>query len=318
MMSKMRLFYKKVTFKLAFSGKARFPAPPAFVVRSVMGLQLRRICCIAHGAVCGSCMFSSACAYGFAFESIAPRDNEVLAGRNRVPHPVVIETEHFLPGVYEALNLALVFMGPAVKYLSSFYYALKKAGEAGVLRERVVFQIKDVVCGGASILLDRDTLDTGAEPDLWEADLSSDDLPEQRELLVHADSPLRLKIDGHYAKNPEAGDFAASLFRRVLTLCSQYGSGASGIDGGAGINFGGYQFSDKWHIINNHLVWRDFEHYSARQRVSMQLGGLMGDMVLSGEFTSFERALLRFAGIFHAGKNTNFGLGRISVWEKGM
>jgi hypothetical protein len=312
----MRLLYKKVTFKLGFSGKARFPAPPAFVIRSVMGLQLRRICCIAHGSVCGSCMFSSACAYGFAFESIAPRDNAVLAGRDRFPHPVVIGTEPFLPGEYEALKLDLVFMGPTVKYVPYFYYALKKAGETGVLRERVSFQIKDVVCGGASILLDRDTLDTGAEPDFWEADLSSDDRPEQRELLVRADSPLRLKIDGHYAKSLEARDFAASLFRRALTLCSQYGS-AGNIAGSVGKYFGDYQFSDKWHIINKRLVWRDFEHYSARQRVSMQLGGLMGDMVLSGEFTTFERALLRFAGIFHAGKNTNFGLGRISVWEKG-
>ncbi|AEF81572.1 CRISPR system precrRNA processing endoribonuclease RAMP protein Cas6 [Leadbettera azotonutricia] len=306
----MRLLYKKVAFKLEFNGKARFLAPPAFVVRSVMGLHLRRICCIAHGSVCGSCMFSSACAYGFAFESIAPRSNEVLAGRDRFPHPVIIETEHFLPGEYDALNLNLVCMGQAVKYLPYFYYALKKAGELGVLRERVSFLIKDVVYGGASILLDRESLDTGAEPDLWEADLSSDDKPEQRELLVRADSPLRLKIDGRYVKSLEAGDFAASLFRRALALCSQYGS--------AGINSGGYQFSGKWHIINDNLVWRDFEHYSARQRVSMQLGGLMGDMVLSGEFTSFERALLRFAGIFHTGKNANFGLGRISVWEKGI
>jgi CRISPR/Cas system endoribonuclease Cas6 (RAMP superfamily) len=48
----------------------------------------------------------------------------------------------------------------------------------------------------------------------------------------------------------------------------------------------------------------------------MKLGGVSGNFTLSGAFTGYERALLRFAELFHAGKNTNFGLGKIGVWEK--
>jgi len=46
------------------------------------------------------------------------------------------------------------------------------------------------------------------------------------------------------------------------------------------------------------------------------MSGLIGDFTLSGDFSSYERALLRFAELFHGGKNTNFGLGKMKVQEK--
>jgi hypothetical protein len=34
-------------------------------------------------------------------------------------------------------------------------------------------------------------------------------------------------------------------------------------------------------------------------------------------FSLYEYALLRFRGIFHVDKNTNVGLGKRDIWEKG-
>jgi CRISPR/Cas system endoribonuclease Cas6 (RAMP superfamily) len=48
----------------------------------------------------------------------------------------------------------------------------------------------------------------------------------------------------------------------------------------------------------------------------MRLGGVTGSLVLSGVFSAYEYALLGFAELFHAGKNTNFGLGKMTVREK--
>jgi CRISPR/Cas system endoribonuclease Cas6 (RAMP superfamily) len=63
-------------------------------------------------------------------------------------------------------------------------------------------------------------------------------------------------------------------------------------------------------------MWREYTHYSARQKQPMRLGGVTGTMLLSGVFSPYEYALLRFGEIFHAGKNTNFGLGKFAIWEK--
>ncbi|MDR1626241.1 MAG: hypothetical protein LBT33_06835 [Spirochaetia bacterium] len=47
----MKLSYKKIEFALSFDGKAKFPMPPSFVLRSVLGSQLRRMCCVARAAM---------------------------------------------------------------------------------------------------------------------------------------------------------------------------------------------------------------------------------------------------------------------------
>ncbi|WP_148257320.1 CRISPR system precrRNA processing endoribonuclease RAMP protein Cas6 [Treponema primitia] len=305
----MKLFYKKIRFTLAFAGELRFPVPPAFVFRSIIGAQLHRICCIAHGVKCPDCMFSGTCAYGFAFESILPRDNPVLSGRDRISHPVIIETESFLEKPGDSLGLYLIFLGPAIKYLPYFFYALKKGGEAGILRERVPFRVTGVFDDGHELLEDEETLNTRFEPDVWEY-VPGDGAVKQRRLMVQMLSPLRFKVQGHYDDSFSAADFALCLHRRTRTLCSQYGVvHDNDVEGG-------YYFSEAWAIKERNLVWRDFAHYSARQRKTMQFGGLTGSMVLEGAFSAYEYACLGFAEIFHAGKNTNFGLGRVTVWAK--
>ena len=126
--------------------------------------------------------------------------------------------------------------------------------------------------------------------------------------MLECASPLRFKARGHYTSAFTPEDFAFCLHRRTLTLCSQYGGISTGTED--------YRFSGGWELAGSGLAWRDLPHYSARQKEAMRLGGVSGSMVLSGTFSPYEYALLRFAEIFHAGKNTNFGLGRLILWEK--
>jgi hypothetical protein len=269
-------------------------------------------------------MFSQSCAYGFAFESIIPKDNQVLKGRDRISHPVIIETEQFDGVTTDSLVFSLIFLGAALTYLPYFYTALKNGGKSGLLKERYRFIITDVRDGNRSLLLHEDALDVRFETGLWEYKpeySESGDPPEigglRKNLMLRFMSPLRFKTSGRYTGVFGAADFALCLHRRAQTLCSQYGFNdfpASGTeDGGTS----GYRFSRGWDITENSLVWRDYTHYSTRQRQPMRLGGLTGYLRLSGVFTPYEYALLRFAEIFHAGKNTNFGLGKIDMWEKG-
>jgi hypothetical protein len=251
-------------------------------------------------------MFHATCVYGLVFESIVPKDNAVVSGRDRISHPIIVETDKFTERAVDSLILTLIFLGPVIRYLPYFFYALKKGGEAGILKPRIPYVVSDVSGDGRSLLINQETIDTQFEPDSWEYDPASNG-GLCKNLLVQLDAPLRFKINGHYADQFSAAEFALCLHRRMQTLCSQYGSNDSD---------GGYRFSEGWAIKENMLAWSDFTHYSARQNKVMQLGGVSGSMVLSGNFTSYEYASLKFAEIFHAGKNTNFGLGKLSIWVK--
>ena len=66
------------------------------------------------------------------------------------------------------------------------------------------------------------------------------------------------------------------------------------------------------------LHWVDYSHYSARQQTSMMLGGLMGEIELSGNFSSPVLMLLDFAENFSAGKNVVFGQIRLFLFGQNM
>jgi len=309
----MYLSYKKIKFLITLSKKVMFPVPVPFVFRSVTGFQLRRICCIARNNACADCMFNATCIYGLTFESIVPKNNDVMSGRDRISHPIIIGTDDFTAGERDSLVLEIIFLGPTIPYLPYYYYALKKGGEAGILRERIGYRISDVVefpdtDKERSLVIDERQINTRIEPDVWECDTDvlTKNTGNYKITLV---SPLRFKAaGGFYAKRIYADEFAECLQRRALVLCRQYGRD----------DFTGeYRYSGNWKLSEQNVRWRDFPHYSARQRKDMRIGGMTGDFVLSGEFSPYERGFLRFAELFHGGKSTNFGLGKIKIRETG-
>jgi hypothetical protein len=44
----------------------------------------------------------------------------------------------------------------------------------------------------------------------------------------------------------------------------------------------------------------------------MKLGGIIGNIEIGGKFSEEDLSILKFDEIFHLGKNTGFGLGKIS------
>jgi hypothetical protein len=307
----MNLSYKKIRFVISLTKKVRFPAPVPFLFRSIIGFQLRKMCCIAHNNVCADCMFNATCIYGLTFESIVPKSNAALSGRDRISHPIIISAEEFMGKEGDSVILNIIFLGPAVPYVPYYYYALKKGGELGITKERVPYQINDIVefpntAKEHSVKTNEEQIDTRMEPELWEFD------PKivtkiQKKCKITLLSPLRIKAEGHYVRQLVDGEFAMCLHRRAQVLCSQYGRNDL---------TGDYQFSGNWVIAEQNLKWRDYVHYSARQKKAMRLGGLMGDFTVSGDFSSYEYAILQFAELFHGGKNTNFGLGKMKIQEK--
>ncbi len=300
----IELCYLPVTFKISFSSALEHISPVhyAFVLRSVLGYNLRSMTCIAHGKECPSCAYNKICAYAYIFETIIPQNNSIHTGTDRATHPF-----SFCNCSESAFTINLY--GKACDYLPYIYAAFYKAGQKGLFKERIPFAINDVKIGGHSIMIDEENLDTNNSPLDWKFDSEFNiQKKSSKEILVELKTPLRFKTKGKYSVDFTAHDFMQCLFRRAKTLCALYGS------------YENVPFYDnnniELEIEERNIRWKDYEHYSARQKKAMQLGGVIGTFKLKGKFSNFDLALLDFARICNAGKNPNFGLGQIDFWER--
>lgn len=266
------------------------------------------MCCISRQSVCGECLYSKTCAYSYIFETILPSDNSVLPGRDKGCHPYSLSVknrEHKNP--LTEYSFILTLFGKSVEYLPYIYAAFVRAGNDGIFKSRAQFRIKSVVSGGKNILIDENHIDMEIPPQIWDSDEGLKSRP--HEILVELNSPLRFKFGGRYGTDFSAQDFMGCLYRRAKTLCSLYGEVLED-------DCQKYIPSESLEITDRKIRWIDFNHYSARQKNAMELGGSVGNFKITGNFSDFELSLLELNKIAGAGKNTNFGLGQIDYWSK--
>ncbi|QTA89248.1 CRISPR system precrRNA processing endoribonuclease RAMP protein Cas6 [Desulfonema magnum] len=65
-------------------------------------------------------------------------------------------------------------------------------------------------------------------------------------------------------------------------------------------------------IVTSDLRWYDWQRYSARQKTKMNLGGLVGEVVFSGELDEF-LPYVRLCEFLNVGKSCTFGLGKYEL-----
>ena len=295
--------YQKYEIVLKFTDEICFTVNPVFLIRSMLGYNLRKLCCLSRKSVCTDCLYNKNCMYSWLFESIVPKDNEAVQSRDRASHPYVIYTDEKINfGVpCRFFHFYLILLGKSTKYLPYIYASLVKAGEHGLDRKRISFKVESITVDGKNIIHE-DYVLPDIENKTWTF------VPKPGfcgEILVQLLTPLRFKAAGKYTADFSARDFFLCLSRRLSVLCRLYGE----------YDEEKYFFPDgDIVVINAALSWTDSKHYSARQKKQINLGGIVGTFTLNGKFSEKELALLEFAKIFSAGKNTNFGLGRLDYW----
>lgn len=308
----MKLYYAPINFHFRFETPVVPSAHPFFVLRSVLGMNLKKICCIAKSSECVSCSFSNKCFYARIFETIVERDNEILNGVNRLSHPFSF-SGNFSFNKKEVLSdfmFTLTLFGKAIDALPYIFAAFMRQETFGLFRSRTRFKIANVSFENKS-LLKNDGIDMSFSAKQFSF-IEKNNVRENfsGDILVELKSPLRFKVKGKYTNDFEANDFFACLFRRTQTLCSLYGEKITAFKNKIFNNFSDVK------IIEKKISWLDYEHWSSRQKKSMQLGGVVGTFILRGNFSRFLLALLEFAEIAGAGKNAGFGFGQINSWKK--
>lgn len=302
----MKLSYLPVRFHIVFDPPAYADNPPLFVLRSMLGKLLRSMCCIAHNSKCQECLYNKNCVYTFLFETILPSENNITPGRDRASHPFVFTSGTLRAGKeISEYDFTITLLGKAIDYLPYVYTAFVHAGKEGVFKSRTPFIVDKVEADKKNILLDADHLDTSAVPKTWSFNENLSD--KTGEILVELRTPMRFKYDGNYGTDFSVQDFFACLYRRTKTLCRLYGNYEAASD---------YTPSDAVKILESHLEWQDYRHYSVRQKEAMILGGTVGTLKLAGSFSAMDQNLLEFGRVFNVGKNTNFGLGQLDFWQR--
>ena len=306
----MQLQYLQVVFNLHFLEKTYIDTNPLFVMRSMLGKNLRSMCCISKTSVCGQCLYNKTCVYAYIFETCLSPENQTLPGRNKGSHPFSLSVEKLQrENPVDDYSFVLTLFGKAVDYLPYIYAAFVRAGQSGIFKARSRFEILSVIANKKNLLIDQNHLDTVNTPP-YICVVDNKETPQSGEILIELKSPLRFKVQGKFTLDFTAQDFFNCLYRRAKTLCSLYGEISE-----AEIEQK-YFPSPSLKITEKKLKWIDFKHYSARQKTQMELGGIVGTFKIEGEFSEFEMGLLRMNRIAGAGKNTNFGLGQIDFWEK--
>jgi CRISPR-associated endoribonuclease Cas6 len=300
----MKIEYQKFRLLLYFPSLNRINTYPTFIIRSVLGKELRRMCCIFKDRHCYECTIKNTCPYSIVFETPITEDNLILVGRNKGSHPFILSLISTDLENTDHIELLLTLMGKGIDYLPYIYYSLKKAGDRGILKQRIPFKLKGPFIEDELILDEENKLNLNFKTKVWE--LGRSEKPFTNSTVIEFLSPCRLKKDGKYVSHLTFQDLMEALFRRAQILCTLYGE-CSRI-------WPIPSFGKRNQIITEQkFTWVDLPYYSARQKKRIKMGGFMGTLSINGEIEVLERSLLEFGELFHIGKNAGFGLGKIRI-----
>jgi len=116
-------------------------------------------------------------------------------------------------------------------------------------------------------------------------------------------TPLRMKKQNRFAtKDIELLDILLSIYKRHLDLQR--------------LPYERVKLDTSYKIVSKNLRYQELTRRSNKQKMTMNLGGLMGEMVISS-VNKEVYDLLKIGEVIGVGKSTVFGLGKIKVEDLG-
>lgn len=302
-------------FTLRVLQRMPLPAYKGGVLRGGFGAAFKRLVCIYPDLnACAGCTLYRSCVYPAVFEPSPPPDAEVLRTQDDITPPFVIDppretTTLFFPG--DLLRFRVVLIGRAIPLFPYFVITFRSLGESGLGQARARYRLHRVSSivpedGHHHVILDGDTMS-----DTMPAPFSADGFnrpatdTDGEWLRVRFLTPTRLKHEGRVLTEPPPFHvLARALMRRLSTLSYFYGGHRWETD-----YRGWIEQAQAVETVFADARWVDWERYSTRQRQTMNLGGIVGDVTYRGPVAPF-LPLLRLGEIIHVGKNAVFGNGR--------
>ena len=287
--------HRRLRFTLAAEAPASLPPYLGSLLRGAFGHALRRVGCEAGSGSCsGSDPEHRACPYPRLFEPFAGRRRPFLAGEPVAPRPYLFEPRsrggELRTG--DRLEFDLLLIGSARDLQDPAVEAVREMARTGLGADRRAFRLIETSVAEAA---------PGPEAPPGDAEL--------RRLTLRWLTPVRLISGGRRLHRLPVEELVDRAVQRLAALAHLFDDGPEPREGDR----------EPWRaaaravqVERSELRWLDLHRYSNRQRRRHALGGLVGEMRLRGDLAPL-RKLLQGIEIFHVGKGTTFGLGRLEV-----
>ena len=302
---------QKYTFHCRFTTEARLPGYLGSTLRGALGWALKKTSCALRRQQCTDCLLREQCAYAWIFET-----EQYQAGEGRTinarPHPFVLQpgvtTEKRQPG--ECISFSLLIIDKAVDMLPRIVYAVQLMGESGIgagrryglgrfILEKVTTAAQTVYTADKGVLHKPDTIETIQLDDSERDDISF--------LNVSLITPLRLKQGNKLGRELPFHILIRAGLRRIAALEEAYNGGEPDLD-----YRGLVERAGRVKTRESRIRWQQLFRWSNRQRRKVSLSGLGGSITYSGNISEF-MPILRYCEQVNIGKQTVFGLGKISI-----
>ncbi len=284
-------------------------------MRGLFGHALKKISCTLRHQSCDRCLLRSTCVYFSMFET--KKANSRTSSNNQrastLPHPFVLEPPSENNRIYnpdDFFDMRLTLFGDSIHHLPYLVYCIEQMGQDGLgakLKGRrgkfkliSIFQKDQKIYDHSSGILDQSHQPEILAPD-WPAD------EPVSKIKIRLETPLRLKFNNRLTSRISFHILIRACLRRISHLEETFANGEPDLD---------YRnlivLAKNIHIEKSNFKWQEISRYSNRQKTGMQIGGVTGTAVFTGDITPF-MPLLAYCEKTHIGKQTAFGLGKITV-----
>lgn len=301
-----------ITFHLEAMDRIELPLFKGPFFRSAFGKIFRDIVCIQRHEQCSTCKIAKNCLYLLIFESPQLEDKRIQWRSSHDPHCFLLEPPVDRKKVYypkDNFRVGLVLIGSGIAYLPYFVLVFEEMGMKGVGSGRGRFFLQKVTSsdidgeyniydGTNKLLADKVALITPAL-------LSEHINKEIKTITIEFITSARLKHNGTYINQIDFPIFIRALLRRYSWLCALYCEEVPELPFEAILS----DAEKEVELVSSNLAWQQCEYYSFRQRQITKLGGVVGQVVFTGNLRPF-LTLIKLGEYLHIGKGTAFGLGK--------
>lgn len=311
-----KLRFIRYRFVLAAMQETRLPAYLGSTLRGGLAMAFKRMHCTHNLRPCDGCLTQRQCLYTTVFETPSATGEQAIKRLRDIPHPLVIDPPrfhpvHYKPGDRFAFDITL--WGPALSKIPYFIFAVNEMAQSGLGAQRAPFRLEAVLDEEGQPVYHPETCQilAGGKPRALEEFFTPDAYGSHIRLSLA--TPLRIKADQTIlskALPPEK--FLSHLLRRLSALITFYG----------GDSVSASEFQVFWHeqprpvMVDSSLHWSSLKRYSNRQKSHISIGGLLGTMEFD-EVSYDWWKVFQATTVFHAGKATVMGLGKIALHPLG-
>ena len=300
----------RFTFRAREAGVLRAFGGSAW--RGVFGHALKRVVCAMRLRPCTGCPLIDGCAYPAVFEGHRPAPDPSVrpAGVDLAAVPYVFAPDHrgdvaFAAG--DAVTTVLTLVGGANARLVYVVRAMAEAGLAGVGPARARLDLARVEALDGLDAVAGELVHDGGDHCVPASPRRPGRAPLGRCVEATLRTPLRLRIGGDLVTPAlfRPAHLVGAAIRRVSALAALHGDGPIEADYAALKRAG-----EAATFVHAVLRWHEQTRFSARQRMAMQMGGLVGTCRIDlGDAADALVPWLSLAQWVGAGKGASMGMG---------